>query len=108
AGEQTLDLATAKRVDRACTGLGLASHHPDPECARRMHPAVVGAGEAIVGFQRTVQGHCTVSDAADIETILCGDQLPAGIDARQRARHAAKLVNLDAAACKPGLEQPSL
>ena len=50
----------------------------------------------------------TVADRADVEAVLCDDQLPFRIDARQRARHPAQPMDADLPAPEVSLEQPSL
>jgi hypothetical protein len=65
-------------------------------------------GEGIVRFQRTIEGHRTVGDRANVEAIFRGDQLARGVDARKRARHPAEPMNADPSAFKVSLEQPFL
>ena len=48
------------------------------------------------------------ADGADVKAVFRDDQLPLGIDARQRARHPAELMAANLSAAELSLEQPSL
>src|SRR5205814_3132869 len=96
------------RVDRAGPCLGLAAHGADPEGSGRMHAGVIRSRGRIVRFERGIKAHRAIADGADVNAVFGDNELPFGVDARQRACHPAQMMDADLSTSKLSLEQPSL